>query len=102
MWPNSDSTTDGSLIQFVHFVKLKSAKPIHANALAKNAQFLFNQQIQSGLANRRFRHFTEIETGDCVIEYSPEIRLEGRQELRFVIEGIEWSAKPMSQDLREV
>jgi hypothetical protein len=48
------------------------------------------------------RHFTEIETGDCVIEYSPEIRLGGRQELRLVIEGIEWAAKPMSQDLREV
>jgi hypothetical protein len=41
-------------------------------------------------------------TGDCVIEYSPEIRLEGRQALRFVIGGIEWSAKPMNQDLREV
>ena len=53
-------------------------------------------------ASSVIRQFTEIETGDCVIEYSPEIRLEGRQELRFIIEGIEWSAKPMSEDLREV
>ena len=52
--PNSDSTTDGSLIQFVHFVKLKSPKPIHPNALAKIVQVLFNQQIQSGSANGRF------------------------------------------------
>jgi hypothetical protein len=39
-------------------------------------------------ASSVIRHFTEIETGDCVIEYAPDIYLEGRQELRFVVEGI--------------
>jgi hypothetical protein len=56
----------------------------------------------STTASGEGRAGAEIETGDCVIEYSPEIRLERRQELRFVIEGIESSAKPMIPDLREV
>jgi len=47
------------------------------------------------------RQFDEIETGDCLLEYSPEVTLEGRDSLRFIIEGVEWSAKPMSQHLRE-
>jgi len=42
-------------------------------------------------ASSVIRHFTEIETGDCVIEYSPDICLEGRQELRAVVEEVQRS-----------
>ena len=52
-------------------------------------------------ASALVRSFNEVETGDCMMEYSPEVELAGRADVRFMIGGVEWSAKPMSAHLVE-
>ena len=54
-----------------------------------------------GPASSMVRQFTEIETGDCILEYDPGVCLEGRRDARFVINGQTWSVKPISDRLKE-
>lgn len=50
-------------------------------------------------ATTQLRQFAEVQAGDCLMDISPEIQLDGLQDLRFVIDGREWSSKPISESL---
>lgn len=50
-------------------------------------------------ATTQLRQFAEVQAGDCIMDISPEITLDGLNDLRFVIDGQEWSSKPISESL---
>jgi len=50
-------------------------------------------------ATTQIRQFAEVCAGDCIATFNPDTRLKGRESLRFVIDGEEWSSKPVSEDL---
>ncbi|MDE2105481.1 MAG: hypothetical protein KGL39_50100, partial [Patescibacteria group bacterium] len=50
-------------------------------------------------ATTQIRQFTEIQAGDCIATFNPGLELKGKESLRFVIDGQEWSSKPVSEQL---
>ena len=50
-------------------------------------------------ATTQLRQFAEIQAGDCIATFNPDQTLKGRDSLRFVIDGEEWSSKPVSEQL---
>ena len=50
-------------------------------------------------ATTQLRQFAEIQAGDCIATFNPDQVLKGRDSLRFVIDGEEWSSKPVSEQL---
>ena len=50
-------------------------------------------------ATTQIRQFAEIQAGDCIAAFAPDVCLKGKDSLRFVIDGEEWSSKPVSEQL---
>ena len=50
-------------------------------------------------ATTQLRQFAEIQAGDCIATFNPDVALRGRESLRFIIDGEEWSSKPVSEQL---
>jgi hypothetical protein len=50
-------------------------------------------------ATTQMRQFTEIQAGDCIATFNADTQLKGRESLRFLIDGEEWSSKPVSEQL---
>ena len=50
-------------------------------------------------ATTQLRQFAEIQAGDCIATFNPDTVLKGRDSLRFIIDGEEWSSKPVSEQL---
>ncbi|MDE2102855.1 MAG: hypothetical protein KGL39_36765 [Patescibacteria group bacterium] len=50
-------------------------------------------------ATTQIRQFAEIQAGDCIATFNPGLALQGKESLRFVIDGQEWSSKPVSEQL---
>jgi hypothetical protein len=47
------------------------------------------------------RQFNEVQIGDCIMDYSRNIDLGSRESVRVMIEGEEWSAKSISDELAQ-
>ena len=50
-------------------------------------------------ATTQIRQFAEIQAGDCIATFDPDLDLKGKDSLRFQINGEEWSSKPVSEQL---
>ena len=48
------------------------------------------------------KQFNEIETGDCIVDLSPDAPIDGKVNLRFVIAGETWAPKQISDKLGRV
>lgn len=45
------------------------------------------------------RDFLEIEAGDCILDFAPDVVLDGLHGLTFTFNGATWGQKPMSEAL---
>lgn len=45
------------------------------------------------------KQFNEIETGDCIVDLSPDEAIDGKFNLRFIIAGETWAPKQISDKL---
>jgi hypothetical protein len=59
-----------------------------------NAFVHFVQPAATGV-----RQFNEIEHGDCIVDFSPDAPLDGKEELRFEIAGALWVQKTVGRTL---
>ena len=55
-------------------------------------------------ATTQIRQFAEIQAGDCIAAFAPDVCLKGKDSLRFLIAPCggppeEWSSKPVSEQL---
>lgn len=48
------------------------------------------------------RQFQEIAAGDVILDFKPEVVLEGRPELWFEFDGAEWEQKEVGDELRKI
>lgn len=47
------------------------------------------------------REFTEVETGDAILDLAPDVAIDGKKELIFEFNGAKWDRKPMSEKLAQ-
>jgi hypothetical protein len=52
-----------------------------------------------GIATSGVRQFNEMEAGDCIADFAPDVDLDGKTNLTFTINGEVWMAKELSQRL---
>jgi len=51
------------------------------------------------IASSQVRIFAEIEQGDCIADFAGDVELDGKENLRFVINGEEWVQKKVGAAL---
>jgi hypothetical protein len=51
--------------------------------------------------NGAVRQFNEVETGDCIADFAPDADLDGKDDIRFTIDGRQWMRKPVSPRLAQ-
>ncbi len=53
------------------------------------------------IAGTQVRQFNEVQVGDCIVDFAGDVELDGKEGLRFTINGESYEIKPISDALRK-